>query len=76
MPKFENEEAALKYARRVASLRPGDTAKVINHDDTGLMDAVFTGSYNDDGNPIFLVYSPKHNSLATAISCWHGVVVD
>lgn len=76
MPKFETEEAVLKYARRVVSLRAGDTAKILNEDDTALMDAIFTGSYDGDGGPIFLAYSPKYNALCTAIPSWHGVVVD
>lgn len=76
LPTFDNEADAIAYAQRVAGIKAGDKVKVINHDDDGLMDAVFTGHVNDDGCPVFLTYAPKMKQLCSAVSCWHAVVVD
>lgn len=76
MPRFENEESALEYAQRVTTLLAGDKAKVINFDDTGLMEAIFTGAADNEGRPIFLAYSPETKALAVCIYPWHSIVVD
>lgn len=74
LPQFETEAEALAYARRVASLRPGDTVKVLNRDDTGLVDAVFVGT-DDEGDPMFLSYNFKDKHLVTSSTSWHAVVM-
>lgn len=75
MPKFETGEEALDYARRIAAIRPGDTVRVLNDDDTGLHRAVFV-STDSDGDPSFLVYNPGSKGLMTQRTCWHAVVLD
>ena len=75
MPTFENEEEALKYARRVAALRPGDTAKILNEDDTAFRPAVFIGIVANFA-PRFLIFDSGTKRLAQASTSWHAVVVD
>lgn len=75
MPQFETEEDALDYARRVALIRPGDTVRVLNVDDTGLHRAVFVCT-DSDGDPSLLVYNPDNKLLMNQRTCWHAIVLD
>lgn len=61
LPKFETEEDALRYARRLSALRPGDRIGIINDDDTGFMPAVFVGLHKQEVT--FLVYDKEEKRL-------------
>lgn len=76
LPSFETEEAALKYARRIASLRPGDMVKCINADDTGLAPAVFAG-FDMSSQPAAIVLRyDTDKQLCIVKMALHAVVVD
>lgn len=74
LPKFETEQEALQYARRVALLRPGDPIKVLNRNDDGFMPAVFVCA--DDRDIVFMAYDPEDKRLASGRISWHAVVID
>lgn len=75
VPHFDNEEDALAYARRLASLKAGDTVRIFNRDGTALRDAVFTGQCDSDGDPRFLVYSEDSKRMAIQCVSWFAVTL-
>lgn len=74
LPSFETEEDALKYARLVAALRPGDMIKVIDIENARSLRAVFVGHL--DERVLFLSYDQQKKILASGSIYWHLVVVD
>lgn len=77
LPALKNEEDALRYARRIAALRPGDIVKVISDDDTGLEHAVFVSF--DTSNPpsaVVLCYNDSTQRLRTGLISLHSLVLD
>lgn len=75
MPKFDNEEEALAYAKRIALLEPGAKVSVLNKDDTGLHSAILV-SRNKDGNLVFLAYNPDNKRLYGQVTSWFAIVLD
>lgn len=63
MPHFDTEEEALRYAERLAALKPGDRVKVPC--DESLVEGIFTGIQGKDGDIKCIVYKPEERSLFT-----------
>lgn len=76
LPSFETREEALKYAQRIATLRPGDLVKVINEDDTGLSPAVFVDFDMSVPPSVVVLYYDDDKRLCTGVTALHAVVID
>lgn len=61
MPHFDTEEEALRYAERLAALKPGDRVKVPC--DGSLTEGIFTGIQDKDGDVKCIIYRPEERRL-------------
>lgn len=74
MPKFETQEEAFAYAKRLMELQPGQQVKV--PDGNVLVDAIFTGQYDKDGDPQTLIYERQEKRLKNNIVAIYQIVLD
>lgn len=74
IPKFETQEEAFAYAKRLIELQSGQRVKV----PAGkvLVDAIFIGQYDKDGDPKTLIYDQQNKKLKENIIAIQQIVLD
>lgn len=75
-PQFDTEEQALAYALRITQLRTGDKVRIPSKNTDCLINVIYTGFQDGDGDPLFLWYNPDTKRIGQAAVRWYQVVLD
>lgn len=75
LPNLESEEQALAYAKRLASLQPGDKVQIPNVETAEMMPGIFL-NFSKNGTASFFFYDAENKGLAVQTCGLPLVVLD